>query len=263
MKVFHTFICFLFIALQDGNTGCVDVENEPFRRLEGEDITVRCSFAFSGDTKFFCREKCEEGNILIKTTKNNDQRGRYSIRYESKSFTSDDILHVSIKQLKKSDSGWYRCALGRSLFPDSSEDFEIVVSEVSTATTPTEESLSSTSGTSKPPSASSEDTRKQDSSSAFTATTPTEQSLSSTSGTSKPPSSSTESSEQLDSSPPRSDQQLYMGLILVVKIFILSMPLMIFCKKRRSTKPKGEAAETHTASITSSLITDSHSSPGN
>ncbi|XP_051805601.1 uncharacterized protein LOC127534435 [Acanthochromis polyacanthus] len=110
---------------------------------------------------------------------------------------------------------------------------------VSTATTPTEESLSSTSGTSKPPSASSEDIRKQDSSSAFTATTPTEQSLSSTSGTSKPPSSSTESSEQLDSSPPRSDLQLYMGLILVVKIFILSMPLMIFCKKRRSTKPKG------------------------
>ncbi|XP_051805973.1 uncharacterized protein LOC110960721 isoform X1 [Acanthochromis polyacanthus] len=238
MKVFHTFFCFLFIALQDGNTGCVDVENEPFRRLEGEDITVRCSFAFSGHTKFFCREKCEEGNILIKTTKNNDQRGRYRIRYESKSFLSDDILHVSIKHLKKSDSGWYRCTLGRSWFPDSSEDFQIVVTEASTTSQPKSTLPTFPPSTFLP--------------SSSTATTPTEESLSSTSGTSKPPSASSEDTRKQDFSPPSSDLQLSVGLVLVIMIFILSIALMIFCKKRRSTKPKGPPAETNYAEVTES-----------
>uniref|UniRef100_A0A3Q1BYM7 Immunoglobulin domain-containing protein n=1 Tax=Amphiprion ocellaris TaxID=80972 RepID=A0A3Q1BYM7_AMPOC len=97
--------------------------------MEGENITVTCSFSVSGHTKFFCRETCEEGNILIKTTKNKDQKSRYSIEYKSKSFPSHDILYVSIKQLKKSDSGWYRCALERSFLRGSSWDFQIVVTE--------------------------------------------------------------------------------------------------------------------------------------
>uniref|UniRef100_A0A3Q1FWL5 Immunoglobulin V-set domain-containing protein n=1 Tax=Acanthochromis polyacanthus TaxID=80966 RepID=A0A3Q1FWL5_9TELE len=82
--------------------------------IEGEDITVACSFSVSGHTKFFCRETCE-GNILIKTTEDTAENGRYSIRYEHKPITSDDILYVSIKQLKKSDSGWYRCVFYFSL----------------------------------------------------------------------------------------------------------------------------------------------------
>ncbi|XP_051811423.1 uncharacterized protein LOC127536066 [Acanthochromis polyacanthus] len=187
MKVFHTFFCFLFIALQDGKTGLLNSNLGLRTVMEGEDITVECPFTISGNTKKFCLEKCEEGNILIETTEDTAEKDRYRIRYEHKTFPSDNILHVSIKQLKKSDSGWYRCALGRSLLPDSSEDFQIVVKAASTtsqpkstlptfppstflpssstATTPTEESLSSTSGTSKPPSASTEDNGKPDSSS--------------------------------------------------------------------------------------------------
>ncbi|XP_051805980.1 uncharacterized protein LOC110960721 isoform X7 [Acanthochromis polyacanthus] len=200
MKVFHTFFCFLFIALQDGNTEFVNEENKLFTRLEGEDITVGCPFPNSRPIKFFFKKNGEYVNNLIQTAKNNEQRGRYSIEYEEKPSPSDDILYVSISQLTKSDSGWYKCAVGTSGLRISSQDFQIVVTEDLTLPT-------------FPPST-------------FL------------------PSASTESSEQLDSSPPRSDQQLYMGLILVVKIFILSIPLMIFCKKRRSTKPKGPPVET-------------------
>ncbi|XP_054868616.1 uncharacterized protein LOC129349442 isoform X2 [Amphiprion ocellaris] len=200
MKVFHTFFCFLFIALQARNTGLVNAERL-YTRLEGKDITVECQLPVSGSKKFFCRETCEGGNILIETTKNNDQSGRYSIWYEEGHFPSrKTIMFVSIKRLKMSDSGRYRCALEKSWFLEPQWDFRIIVKEDLTL------------GTFPP--------------------------------TTFLPSASTESSEQLDSSPPRSDLHLYVGLILVVKIFILSMPLMIFCKKRRSTKPKVPPVET-------------------
>ncbi|XP_051805983.1 uncharacterized protein LOC127534548 [Acanthochromis polyacanthus] len=205
MKVFHTFFCFLFIALQVGNTGLINAETL-YTRLEGKDVTVKCELPVSGSRKFFCRETCDGGNVLIETTKNYDQSGRYSIRYEEGHFPSRNaIMFVSIKRLEVSDSGRYRCALEKSLFLEPQWDFRIVVKEDLTLRT-------------SPPSP-------------FL------------------PSSSTESSEQLDSSPPRPDQQLYIGLILVVKIFILSMPLMIYCKKRRSTKPKVPPVEMNNINV--------------
>ncbi|XP_051805974.1 uncharacterized protein LOC110960721 isoform X2 [Acanthochromis polyacanthus] len=207
MKVFHTFFCFLFIALQDGNIVFVNADGGIHTVMEGEDVTVECTFPFRERRKYLCKKNCEEGNILMTTREDTAENGRYSIRYEHNSVESDSVMYVSIKQLKKSDSGWYRCALGRYWYLEPYCDFQVVVTEASATSQP-----KSTLPTFPP--------------STFL------------------PSSSTESSEQLDSSPPRSDQQLYMGLILVFKIFILSMPLMIFCKKRRSTKPKVPPVET-------------------
>ena len=75
----------------------------------------------------FCKGKCEEGNILVETTGDSAQRGRYSIRYVEGSLLSA-ILYVSITKLTKSDSGWYQCGLERS-GPDSNQDFEITVTD--------------------------------------------------------------------------------------------------------------------------------------
>ncbi|CAI5648647.1 unnamed protein product [Oreochromis niloticus] len=238
----HTLVCFIFLtALQDGNTGLVKAQTLTHRAEEGGNITVACSFYLSGSRKLFCKEKCENGNILVETSDDAAQNGRYSIKYENKGLTSYDIMYVSITQLKQSDSGWYRCSLDRTLRPDPNHDFELTVTAASTTSTPngtlrpfsasvflssastppTTQSLSSTSGSSTPSSAS---------------TPPTTQSLNSTSGSSTPSSASSGSSDVL----------IYVGLILVVMIVVLSAALLIFYTKSRTTKPRGPPVETDT-----------------
>lgn len=69
---------------------------------------------------FFCKEKCEEENVLIGTRDARDQRGRYNIRY-----VRGDIF-VTITQLNKSDSGLYMCGLD-NMFSTSYQQIEIVV----------------------------------------------------------------------------------------------------------------------------------------
>ncbi|MEQ2272370.1 hypothetical protein XENORESO_020611 [Xenotaenia resolanae] len=66
-------------------------------------------------------------------------------------------------------------------------------------------------------------------------TTTTPQSLSSS-----PSPSSSETNKLSEKPAAASGLQLYVGLTLVAKIILLSTPLVIFCKKRRVTKTKGE-----------------------
>uniref|UniRef100_A0A096M7X2 Immunoglobulin V-set domain-containing protein n=1 Tax=Poecilia formosa TaxID=48698 RepID=A0A096M7X2_POEFO len=90
-------------ALQDGETVGT------YRGKEGGSITVRCEFGYYGEKRFLCKETCEGKNILIETIKDRDQRGRVSIRYEGRNIFLYDFLHVSITDLKPSDSGRYLC----------------------------------------------------------------------------------------------------------------------------------------------------------
>ncbi|XP_030588679.1 uncharacterized protein LOC115782576 [Archocentrus centrarchus] len=219
----HTLFCFIFLtALQDGNTGLVNAEILTSRAVEGGNITVGCRFYFSGERKLFCKEKCEDGGILVETSADAAQSGRYNIRYEKNSdIRSDHILYVSITQLKKSDSGWYRCSLDRSWRPDSNFDFEIIVTEAPTTKTPTV-------------------TLRPFSASGFlspASTPPPTLSGSSGSGSSTPPSASAG----------RSDMLLYVGLTLLVMISVNLAALLIFYKKRRTTKPRGPPVETESA----------------
>ncbi|XP_019204916.1 mucin-5AC isoform X2 [Oreochromis niloticus] len=244
----HTLVCFIFLtALQDGNTGLVKAQTLTHRAEEGGNITVKCSFYFSGSRKLFCKEKCENGNILVETSDDAAQNGRYSIKYEIKGFFSY-TLYVSITQLKQSDSGRYRCSLDR-IFDTGKDEFELIVTAASTTSTPngtlrpfsasvflssastppTTQSLSSTSGSSTPSSASAPPKME------------TTQSLSSTSGSSTPSSASTETKDA------RSDVLIYVGLILVVMIVVLSAALLIFCMRRKTTKPRGPPVETEYA----------------
>ncbi|XP_033987658.1 uncharacterized protein LOC117483427 isoform X4 [Trematomus bernacchii] len=128
MNVRHTLICFLFLTLRDGNSGLTNAQNLDRTETEGGNITVACSFSFSGGRKMFCKGKCEEGNILVETTGDSAQRGRYSIRYVEGSLLSNAILYVSITKLTKSDAGRYQCGLDR-FGTDSYQDFEIRVKD--------------------------------------------------------------------------------------------------------------------------------------
>ncbi|XP_041858906.1 CMRF35-like molecule 5 [Melanotaenia boesemani] len=212
MKVRHTLTFFFLLTLQDGDTGDV------YRRLEGGNITVKCSFTFSGSNMFFCRENCEGKNLLIETTDNSAQNGRYSMRFVKKYLSSNDV-NVSITKLEKSDSGWYTCGLER-VGPDSEKKFKLVVIEAPPASTPT--------WTPQPLSPSSASTTE---------------SLSSTSASSSSSSSSSETIKPTVTPAARPDGLLAVGLLLFIMILILSAALLLFCKKRSSSKPEEPAVE--------------------
>lgn len=119
-------LLFFSAAQQDGNTGLVNAKI--FTGTEGEDLTVRCSFPLSRSLKFFCKEKCENKNLLIETRDDGAQRGRYSVRYEEGSLSGGTLI-VSITQLTNSDTGRYSCGLGRGSSLASSAQFEIIVAD--------------------------------------------------------------------------------------------------------------------------------------
>lgn len=114
-------------ALQAGNIG-VHAGRRILTGTEGGSITVACSFMFAGDRRFFCKQECEE-SILIETTSDRDENGRYKVEYSKTFYLSYPVLYVTITRLSKSDAGPYVCGLGKPLFPDSQEDFELVVKD--------------------------------------------------------------------------------------------------------------------------------------
>ncbi|XP_045911385.1 high affinity immunoglobulin alpha and immunoglobulin mu Fc receptor-like [Micropterus dolomieu] len=125
MKVRHTLICFFFLSLQDGNTGLTNAQIPSVHTgTEGGDIRVRCSFSSPGVRKFFCKRECKPEDILTETTGVRNQSGRYRISNERRRF-----FFVRITQLIKSDSGRYRCGLGRPSSPDSYLEFKIIVTD--------------------------------------------------------------------------------------------------------------------------------------
>ncbi|XP_039878520.1 uncharacterized protein LOC120727968 [Simochromis diagramma] len=132
MKLCHILFCFIFLYLQDGNTGLANAETPVYEGVEGGNITVECKFYLLGSKMLFCKDKCEKANVLIETTDHTAQSGRYSIKYE-KNYFSKDIVHASITQLNKSDSGWYSCTLDTSLQPC---DFQLVITGASNISTP-------------------------------------------------------------------------------------------------------------------------------
>ncbi|XP_044066037.1 uncharacterized protein LOC122882585 [Siniperca chuatsi] len=227
MKVGHTLICFFFLTLRDGNTGLINAEIPVHTGTEGGNITVGCSFTFSGSRKIFCKEECEGKDILVETTGDRAQSGRYSIEYEG-AILSSERMFVSITKLTKSDSGRYRCILDRWI-KDSSEEFEIRVTDAPI--------------TSKP-----NWTLRPFSTSVPSASTlKTTQSLRSSSGSSTPSSASTLKTTQ----PPAAATAVlpYLGLILAVMIVVFLAAVLIFCRKRAS-KPKEPPAESEYANVT-------------
>ncbi|KAK5609825.1 hypothetical protein CRENBAI_018992 [Crenichthys baileyi] len=226
MKVCHTLISFFFLtSLQDGDTG------EPRTAKEGTNITVSCPFSFSGSRRFFCKGTCEGKNILIETTKDRDQQGRYSIQYEKKNCFLSDIMYVSITELKQPDSGRYRCRLDKTLAGTLHEDFDLYVTEASSPSEPKWTLITFTSTTTTTTST--------------TTTTTLTQRLSSSSF-----SSPSESTQQTRTSTGPKSLVLYVGLILAILIFIFIATLLIFLKNKKFGQKEACPLKTQSADMT-------------
>lgn len=91
---------------------------------EGQGITVRCHFSISGSRKFFCKGNCNPGNVLIETSEEKAQKGKFSIEYGGT--VSYPVLFVTIKPLTKSDAGRYKCVVS-GFFVSSEQDIELIV----------------------------------------------------------------------------------------------------------------------------------------
>ncbi|CAI5685948.1 unnamed protein product [Oreochromis niloticus] len=97
-------------------------------QTEGEKITLVCSNNTYGHRKFFCKSECKnEGEILIDTTNNKSESGRYSIEYRPGSVYG---LYATITQSSKSDTGKYICGYGNPLSPDSyANEYVLVIDD--------------------------------------------------------------------------------------------------------------------------------------
>ncbi|KAM9751432.1 uncharacterized protein ACNS7B_008275 isoform 2-T2 [Menidia menidia] len=195
---------------------------EPFNIEAGSSLTVGCSFNFKGSKKSFCRGDCwDGGEILVQTDGVSAEKGRYRIGFVDGSFLGGD-LYVSITQLTQSDSGRYRCYLHRPGF-DGSTEFSIQVSAVPIAYKPTDIPAAST---------------------------PTStQSWSSSSGSSKPPASSHSAELPQQEGAASKDMLLLVGLALAFVVFLLSVALLVFCRRRSVTPPKDHCEQTEYESI--------------
>ncbi|XP_027867173.1 uncharacterized protein LOC114140987 isoform X1 [Xiphophorus couchianus] len=118
-------ICFFFLSLQISS---IPAAVNQFTGSAGEDFSGHCGSSFSGTRKIFCRENCGNGNVLIETTENSAENGRYSIEYVKVHGPNIYSFSVKISALTESDSGRYRCGLGQS--SESYQDFTLTVSGV-------------------------------------------------------------------------------------------------------------------------------------
>ncbi|XP_050923581.1 CMRF35-like molecule 5 [Lates calcarifer] len=137
MKVHLTLTCIFFLtALQE--TDLINAHTFIYTGTEGGNITVTCSFIFSGRKKIFCKNECtEDKDILIETEENRAQSGRYSIEYKEGFYpVSSTLLFVTITQLTKSDSGWYWCGLERGDFPSGYDEIYLRVTDAPTTSIP-------------------------------------------------------------------------------------------------------------------------------
>ncbi len=114
----HQFSLFISsTGLCDG--GFVFREPRVYSVTEGGNITVTCSlFSHPQNRKFLCRGQCDK--LLLDTDDSVAMSDRYKIRYVSSS-----VFNVTITQLTKSDSGRYRCGVGRQYA--ECQEFDITV----------------------------------------------------------------------------------------------------------------------------------------
>lgn len=82
---------------------------------------MRCSLSAAKlNRKFLCRDECLK--VLTETIDVRAHSGKYSIQYESSGSFS-----VTISQLTSSDSGRYRCGVGRQAAENTCQEFEVIV----------------------------------------------------------------------------------------------------------------------------------------
>ncbi|XP_035998985.1 polymeric immunoglobulin receptor isoform X4 [Fundulus heteroclitus] len=126
---FHTCLLCLVFSLQVRDSRAVDALKQ--YGVSGENVTHPCLFILHGmgnkPGKIFCRETCEGENLLVETSDDTAQNGRYRTKYVRETSKTYSVLSVSISGLNWFDSGLYRCGLGDSSSSASYQDFRLVV----------------------------------------------------------------------------------------------------------------------------------------
>ncbi|XP_019905408.1 CMRF35-like molecule 1 isoform X2 [Esox lucius] len=106
MNILHVVYCCLLSGL------CVEASPYGVLKVEGGYVTFSCFFGWSeNNNKFICKKTCSDEDILVETKgSRNVTQGRYSI-----TDNGNGVFSVTIKDLKKSDSGEYWCGVERSV----------------------------------------------------------------------------------------------------------------------------------------------------
>uniref|UniRef100_A0A087XAL3 Immunoglobulin subtype domain-containing protein n=1 Tax=Poecilia formosa TaxID=48698 RepID=A0A087XAL3_POEFO len=211
-------LCLVFLCetIQNANLNLYKTKSftELPEQICGEDILISCvSFSY-GAWKIFCRETCEGGNLLIRTSDDAAQIGRYRTEYVRQASKTFSVLSVTITQLTQSDSGRYRCKLDRAIRSDLDRDFSITVTDAvgPSSSTPavTSQTFSSISAhvfTNNP-----------------TSLTTTTQRFNSSSG-----------SEHAQCEPaccPSADVPVIVGVTLAAMVVLVSAALLVSCRRR-------------------------------
>ncbi|XP_055021932.1 uncharacterized protein LOC129412364 isoform X1 [Boleophthalmus pectinirostris] len=200
---------------------------------EGGNITVGCPFKLDGHTKLFCKNNCdEEKNILVKTSENEQCKGRYCIKYEYKGLLNGYIMYVNITNVTSADSGQYQCVVNRNYMIDGKHEFTINVKN-NAALNPTYTLKPEPNVTVKPTTDMDLTVQTGDQTSRMSVTT-TQHSLSP-----KPQSNhSSASPDHEQQTKPSGVSPLYVSLSLVAILILLLAALLIFyCKKRSKASP--------------------------
>ncbi|KAL1005558.1 hypothetical protein UPYG_G00060660, partial [Umbra pygmaea] len=83
-----------------------------------------------GNNKYFCKDPCSDKDILVQTKgSKNVTQGRYNIFDD----VQNRVFFVTIKDLKKTDSGTYRCGVDRSI-KDTYTDLYLTVNDAPKST---------------------------------------------------------------------------------------------------------------------------------
>ncbi|XP_040892466.1 uncharacterized protein LOC121180859 [Toxotes jaculatrix] len=100
-------IFFLILIFLEG--GLWETEAMSVTGVVHREVTIKCSHTNAdSNVKYFCRGECRTEDVLIRSReKNNDSRGKYSIR------DNGNIFYVTISHLTEDDSGTYWCGIDR------------------------------------------------------------------------------------------------------------------------------------------------------
>lgn len=238
MLVFNALLLvFVLSAPQDGEACLGGGSNG--RRLtgvEGGNITFDCFFDDPRVRKVLCRDDCGEGDVLIDTKDHSAESGRYRIDYYERLLRpSMLVVHVSIKNLTKADSGKYSCMFGENRSPSLTQRFQLTVGDALTNANPerTTQALSPTPSTpalSTPPNT------------GATTEAPTASDPNSTLSATSPPPTLEPTSALADLVTPAAAKGLPMEtnsgvqpnvqLLLVVMIVISAAGLLVACRRR-------------------------------
>ncbi|CAI5648610.1 unnamed protein product [Oreochromis niloticus] len=126
MNIHVLFFCVLS-GLFDKNTHLINARTNLYTKVEGEDFRFELDTEVTaGSRKYICRNDSEKEDILIETTENRAENGRYIIRYD----ISDKTVRAVIKELTQSDSGRYKIGVSNSSSMNLFQEVELNVREL-------------------------------------------------------------------------------------------------------------------------------------